>query len=159
VPEPGASPAYTLRPATGDDFPFLYDLHLAAMKDYVTRTWGWDDAVQREMFAASFQPANSQIITVNGLNVGVLAVKHRPDDWFLANIEIAPVAQGQGLGATIIRDLLAAAARDGLPARLQVLKVNPARRLYARLGFAITGETPTHYLMSATPRPPGREGG
>ena len=159
MPEPGASPAYSLRPATADDFPFLYDLHVATMRDYVTQTWGWDDAAQREMFAASFQPANSQIITINGLDIGVLAVEHRPDDWFLANFEIAPVAQGQGLGATIIRDLLATAARDGLPARFQVLKVNPARRLYERLGFAITGETPTHYLMSATPIVHTGEGG
>jgi ribosomal protein S18 acetylase RimI-like enzyme len=159
VPEPGAPPAYSLRPATADDFPFLYDLHVAAMKDYVAQTWGWDDAVQQEMFAAGFQPASSQIIVVNGRAVGVLAVECRPTDWFLVNIEIAPAAQGQGLGAAILRDLLATAARDGLPVRLQVLKVNPARRLYARLGFAITGETPTHYLMSATPRPPGREGG
>jgi ribosomal protein S18 acetylase RimI-like enzyme len=30
---------------------------------------------------------------------------------------------------------------------LQVLKVNPARRLYERLGFRVTGETPTHFLM------------
>jgi ribosomal protein S18 acetylase RimI-like enzyme len=159
VPDLGASPAYTLRPATAEDFPFLYDLHVATMKDYVAQTWGWDEAAQREMFAARFHPARSQVIVANGRDVGVLAVEHRPDDWFLANFEIAPVAQGQGLGATIIRDLLATAARDGLPARLQVLKVNPARRLYERLGFAITGETPTHYLMSTALRLPSQEGG
>jgi hypothetical protein len=34
-----------------------------------------------------------------------------------------------------------------LPVKLRVLKVNPARRLYERLGFIHKGETPTHYLM------------
>src|SRR5207248_4890163 len=34
---------------------------------------------------------------------------------------------------------------------LQVLKVNPARSLYKRLGFLTTGQTATHYLMRATP--------
>ena len=34
-----------------------------------------------------------------------------------------------------------------MPVELQVLKVNPARRLYGRLGFQVTGETETHYLM------------
>jgi hypothetical protein len=28
-----------------------------------------------------------------------------------------------------------------------VLKVNPAKRLYERLGLAVIGETDTHYLM------------
>ena len=34
---------------------------------------------------------------------------------------------------------------------ITVLKVNPARRLYERLGFAIVGETETHYLMRWRP--------
>jgi ribosomal protein S18 acetylase RimI-like enzyme len=157
VPEPGAPPPYSLRPATADDYPFLYDLHVAAMKDYVARTWGWDDAFQRKMFADKFRPEGSQVVVAGGRDVGV--VERRPDAWFIANIEIAPAAQGRGLGAAIVLDLLATAARDGLPVRLQVLKVNPARRLYERLGFAITGETPTHYLMGTAPIAPEREGG
>jgi hypothetical protein len=31
---------------------------------------------------------------------------------------------------------------------LQVLKVNPARRLYERLGFCETGADDTHYQMA-----------
>ncbi len=34
-----------------------------------------------------------------------------------------------------------------LPVRLQVIKGNPARNLYERLGFTVTGETDTHLLM------------
>jgi len=30
---------------------------------------------------------------------------------------------------------------------LQVLKVNPARKLHRRLGFMVVKETPTHYVM------------
>lgn len=159
MPEPGAIPAYSLRPATADDYAFLYTLRVAAMKEYVAQTWGWDGAAQRERFAANFHPAGHQIIVAAGRDVGVLFVERRPADWFLGSIEIAPEAQRRGLGAAIIRDILATAAREGLPVRLQVLKVNPARRLYERLGFAIIGETPTHYLMRATPGVLAREGG
>ena len=35
----------------------------------------------------------------------------------------------------------------GLPVRLRVFRVNPASRLYERLGFVATGETDTHVLM------------
>lgn len=161
MPEPRVSPAYSLRPATADDFAFLYDLHVAAMKDYVARTWGWEDGAQKARFRATFDArlVAGQIVVVDGRDVGLLEVERRADQIFIANIAITPAVQGRGLGAAIIRDILAAAARDGLPVRLQVLRVNPARRLYERLGFVATGETATHYLLAAAPGAPDRERG
>lgn len=47
----------------------------------------------------------------------------------------------------MVGDLAAEARAAGLPLRLQVLKVNPAMRLYARLGLRIVGETATHLRM------------
>jgi hypothetical protein len=40
-------------------------------------------------------------------------------------------------------------ARAAVPTVLQVLKVNPARQLYERLGFRRVGETATHFKMQA----------
>jgi predicted phosphodiesterase len=40
-------------------------------------------------------------------------------------------------------------ARQGVAVTLQVLKMNPARRLYERLGFCIVGETGMKYRMKA----------
>ncbi|MBW2281099.1 MAG: hypothetical protein JRG76_01380 [Deltaproteobacteria bacterium] len=51
----------------------------------------------------------------------------------------------------MVRDVLARASRRDLPVRLRVLRVNPARELYARLGFAQTGESATHYELEAPP--------
>ncbi len=149
MPETRPAPAYTLRPATAEDYPFLYDLHVATMKCYVAQTWGWDDAVQQAMFRDNFTPERTRIVMVDGRAVGVFATERRPAEWFVWAIAIEPKIQGRGLGAALLRDQLATAARDGLPTRLQVLLVNPARQLYERLGFAIVGETPTHYLMLA----------
>jgi ribosomal protein S18 acetylase RimI-like enzyme len=81
--------------------------------------------------------------------VGVLQVKRTEAEVVLQNIRIAPAWQRRGLGTAIIQDILGEARYDGLPVALRVLKVNPARRLYERLGFAVTGETPTHYKMRA----------
>ncbi len=150
--DPGATLAYTLRPATGADFAFLYDLHVACLREYVAQTWGWDEAVQRELFATNFAPARSQVVGVADEPIGALAVERHADAWFVANLAIAPAWQGRGLGAALLRDILATAAREGLPTRLRVLRVNPARRLYERLGFVIVGETPTHYLMERASR-------
>jgi ribosomal protein S18 acetylase RimI-like enzyme len=75
-------------------------------------------------------------------------VTYRADDVFLAAIEIDPAYQRQGIGAALIRDIIANAGALRLPVRLQVLKVNErARALYQRLGFVETGETKTHFLM------------
>lgn len=144
-------PKYTLRQATDADYEFLYRLHVAAMKDLVARVWGWDDARQEQFFADHFDPAPSRIIVVDGEDAGVVAVVWGEADAFLASIEILPEYQGRGLGTAIIRHIIAAAEARGLPVRLRVLKINPARRLYERLGFVITGETETHSLMARLP--------
>ena len=69
----------------------------------------------------------------------------------LANIRVAPEYQGQGIGTRLIGEMLREAHQQGLPVTLRVLKVNPARRLYERLGFVVVGETQTHHLMACSP--------
>lgn len=64
---------------------------------------------------------------------------------------IDPTRQGRGLGTEIVRNLLAEAAAARVPVELQVLKVNPARRLYERLGFTVFAEATIHYRMRADP--------
>jgi ribosomal protein S18 acetylase RimI-like enzyme/8-oxo-dGTP pyrophosphatase MutT (NUDIX family) len=136
---------YRMRPATAADYTFLYNLKVACLKAYVAATWGWNEAFQQAHFAAQFDPHQSQIITVDGQDAGQLQVEYRPDVIFLAGLYILPGYQGRGLGTAVIRDLLTEAGRR--PVALQVLKVNPAGRLYQRLGFRVTGETDTHYQM------------
>lgn len=141
---------YTLRQATKADFAFLYHLHRATMKDYVAQTWGWDETVQAAMFKDRFDPERSYIVVVDGRDMGVLSMERRIDTLFLGNLQILPEEQGHGLGTAIINTILAQAYDEGISVSLQVLKVNPARHLYERLGFVVSGETATHYLMSST---------
>lgn len=139
--------SFSFRPATADDYAFLYALHVAAMKEYVARTWGWDDAWQEQFFAEHFDPAAVSMIVVDGAVIGAIAVEWQTNAAFISSIEILPDYQGRGIGAAVIRGVIAEADARGLPVALRVLKINPAQRLYARLGFQRTGETPTHYLM------------
>lgn len=111
MPDLALAPAYTLRPATADDYDFLYDLHVACLKEYVAATWGWDEAVQRAIFRERFAPERSNIVTVDGRAVGVIAVERRAAEWFVGNIAVAPRLQGRGLGAALLRAVLADAAR------------------------------------------------
>jgi len=143
---------YTLRQATNNDYDFLYTLNKTTLKDFVFQTWGrWEEEWQSARFRANFDTSDYQIIVVDGNDVGEIILVEREADLHIASIEILPEYQGQGIGTAIIKDILARAARAGLPVRLQVLKVNPARRLYERLGFAVIGETEIHYLMCRQP--------
>ena len=138
---------YTLRPTQPEDTAFLFALHRSAMRVYVDRTWGWDDDAQKARFADYFPAAERKIIVVDGVDVGTLVIERRPGAVFVANIEIVSAFQGRGIGARILTDIISRAQDDGMSIELQVLKVNPARRLYERLGFQVAGETETHYLM------------
>ena len=142
---------YTLRQATEADYAFLFHLHQASMKDYVTQTWGWDEVVQQTRFRERFEPAHVQIVVVDDRDVGALSVKQEPNTLVLANLQLLPDAQKQGLGTAIIRTLLWQARPLRVSVSLQVLKVNPALKLYERLCFTVIGETATHYLMRTAP--------
>ena len=135
------------RQAQENDANFLYALHVATMKEYVDKTWGWEDAFQEAVFRERYVPAEVQIITWNGKDIGMISVEEKKEDVFLRTIEIHPLYQRQGLGTSIIQQIVADAASRKKSVFLRVLKVNPAQRLYERLGFRIVEETPTHYMM------------
>lgn len=135
------------RPATRDDLEFLWDLHILTLLEYVALTWGWDRTWQRENFLKRFDPASLEILEARGIPMGVLGVRYAEDHLYLREIQIHPDWQGRGIGAAMVADIVAHAAARRLPVRLQVLKVNPARRLYERCGFCLRGETETHFLM------------
>ncbi len=139
---------YALRLAMVADAAFVYHLHRSSMQEYVAQTWGeWNEEFQARMFTQWFEPAQFQIVVVDGQDVGIVSVERRPLELFLGTIEILPAFQRRGVGAAVIKSVLAQAQAEAVPVALQVLKVNPARQLYERLGFHVVGETTTHYLM------------
>ena len=59
------------------------------VKNTFEQTWGWDDATQRRMFTDRFDERPRQVIEVDGKRVGVVEVDDRPDELYLAVIELA----------------------------------------------------------------------
>jgi ribosomal protein S18 acetylase RimI-like enzyme len=142
-----------LRPANPDDYNFVFRVHCAAMRPSVEQIYGWDEDWQARYFLEHFHPAERQIIRYCGTDVGYISIEEQETSFFLTSIAILPAHQGRGIGTILIRKLQQKARTKGVPVTLQVLKGNPARALYERLGFKVTGETDTHYLMrwSITP--------
>ena len=135
------------RPGHADDLAFLWQLHVLTMQDYAAKTWGWDHVWQEERFRENFDPRSFEILEIGGHAVGTLSVAEEVDHVFLRLIELLPEWQNRGLGSQLVADVVIRACQKKQPARLQVLKVNPARGLYERCGFVVTGETETHLLM------------
>jgi GNAT superfamily N-acetyltransferase len=140
--------AVDLRPATWSDYSFAFRVHCAAMRPSVEPIFGWDERFQARYFRLHFNPAQRQIIRFAGVDVGIFSVEEQEESLFLALIAILPRYQQLGIGTTLIRGLQREARERGFPVTLRVLKSNHrARALYKRLGFALTGETDTHYQM------------
>ena len=137
----------TRRPATDADLDLLYSILRAALGPYVEQTWGmWDDAAQRKRFDQVTRAADHDIIELDGLPIGCLCLK-TDTEVHLIRLFILPEFQNHGFGTRILREVTALADEQRLPIRLRVLRVNPARRLYERHGFAVVEENETHYTM------------
>lgn len=150
----------TLRPALKSDYDFLYSLHCLVLKEYIMQTWSWDESWQRNYFDEHFTPEDREIIQWEDRPIGVLCVQERDAETFLANIALLPDFQRRGIGESLIRQVQRQAFSAGKPVTLHVLRVNPARRLYERLGFRVIRETPERFYMQADPphRLPEKDG-
>jgi len=127
---------------------FVFQVKKAALGKYIERTWGWDEAFQRDFHVREYDPTRTEIISWQGTDVGWLEVNSASDNIRLTGIYILPEYQSRGIGSAMIREVMREAAATQLPVTLEVLKVNPrAQTLYEKLGFVVTGETETHRLM------------
>ena len=139
--------AIELRVAKSEDYDFLYALHCTTMRDYIEATWGWDEVWQQNHFKQHFQPEANQIIVLNAHEIGRVEVDYNEDGVHIGNIQILPNNQSRGVGSRVILHIIQEAQRQEHPVTLQVLKVNPARRFYERLGFVVEGEDDAHFKM------------
>lgn len=138
--------AYSLRLAETGDADALYEIHKLAMRALVEQVYGtWDDSVQRPMHDEWMRTSDVQVIESGADVVGALHVRWERDHAYLGRIELTPRAQRQGLGTSVLTDLLSRAATRQLEVRLEVWDVNPAVRLYKRLGF-VTGRADGHKI-------------
>jgi ribosomal protein S18 acetylase RimI-like enzyme len=142
----------SLRSATISDIDALFAIHRAAMRGYIEQAYGpWDEAWQDRYFRDHFDTSVRRVVELDGDAIGFIDVIPRDGDVFISELVLAPAWHNRGVGTELLRGAMATAAEAHVPARLQVLLVNPARGLYERLGFVVYGVTETHYLMEWRP--------
>jgi GNAT superfamily N-acetyltransferase len=148
---PPTAPSWTLRPAGAADLDFLVALRLATMAPQFARQ-GIVHSAEEHRLRAEYRLDAAQIIEHAGRPIGLLKLLRADDTWEVRQLQIAPGFQGRGLGGAVLRRVIAEADAQRAPLTLGVLKLNPARRLYARLGFAICGESDDSFAMRRAAR-------
>lgn len=147
----------SLRRSLPDDGDFLFRLYASTRVEEI-RGFGWP-AVQQEAFLrmqfnaqqqwydATYSTAENQIIEKDHEAIGRMIVLREHQTWQLIDISLLPEHRGQGIGGELIRALIKECGESGAVLKLQVLKTNPAQRLYTRLGFIKTGEDQIYTRM------------
>lgn len=146
------SVSVSLRPADAADCEFAYQVACKAIRPYAEQTFGlWDESRVRQMLAGNIGAGITRIVVAGAEPAGFLCVDEREDHIRLDQLFLLPEHQRRGIGTGLVRGVLARAGELQLPVRLRVLRVNPAKRLYERLGFAVSAEEPERFHMQWTP--------
>jgi len=147
----------TLRPETAEDEPFLYELY-ATTRDYEMVHIPWDDLqkqaflrqqceAQLKHYRKHYVGAEFQIIELAGKRIGRIYVYRSPNEVCLMDIALLREHRGLGIGTELTSEVLRQAQAEGRVVTLHVEHMNPARRLYERLGFRLIEDKGIYWKM------------
>ena len=142
------NPLFSMRPATLADKAFADDLLFMTMHEYVEATWPNNRHAHQQYYKLnSFDPMNTRILLMDNRDIGRLSTTKRADCIFIDELHILPEYQGLRIGTSAIEAVIQEAREAGLPVKLMVLTVNPAYRLYLRMGFRVIAEEDHRFHM------------
>jgi ribosomal protein S18 acetylase RimI-like enzyme len=155
-----------LRPIDEADFPFLRQVYASTRAEEMALL-NRDDKekedflrlqfdAQHQFYQAQFPNAAFDIIEMDGRPLGRLYVDRRENEIRLIDIAILPQYQRQRIGGTLVRSLLQEATESARRVSIHVAKLNPALRLYERLGFVDVQDDGVYRLMVWSPPPDRR---
>ncbi|MBK9051532.1 MAG: GNAT family N-acetyltransferase [Chloroflexi bacterium] len=153
-----------LRPITESDLPFLLEVYAAARSDELAQV-PWSDDEKRAFLTSQFnaqhhhyqtyyQTASFDIIVQNGQPIGRFYVDRWPNEIRIVDIALLPNYRQQGIGASLLTQILNEGQTSQKTVSIHVEKYNPAYRLYTRLGFNKIGETGVYDLLAWNPTSP-----
>ena len=145
------------RRITEIDLPFLARVYAATRAEELAAT-GWSGEHKAAFLQAQFEaqhahyqryyPNADWLMTMRaGEEIGRLYIERWPTQHRIVDIAFLPEHRGKGFGNALLRDLMDEAAGAGKDVSIHVEKVNPAMRLYRRLGFATEEDKGVYDLM------------
>jgi ribosomal protein S18 acetylase RimI-like enzyme len=151
----------SLREATPADKAFLIDVYASTRAEELALVaWSQDQRqafvkfqfdAQHSYYHEQFPQANFQVILNQGEPVGRLYVL-RQEDWIkILDIAVLPHYRGQGIGTTLVQELLAEAADTGKGVQIWIERLNTSLSLFQRLGFSEIKEDGFNCLLECRP--------
>jgi ribosomal protein S18 acetylase RimI-like enzyme len=118
----------------------------------------WDETVkdafiemqfttQQRHYTRAYPDASFQVIVVDGEAAGRLSVARSPKEIHVIDIALLPAFRGRGVGTALMENVLAEASASGAAVTAHVLRDNPARRWYLRLGFAFVEDRDPYLFL------------
>lgn len=149
-----------LRDACAEDLKFLFSLYCDVRGPEVD-AWDWPSSqrdaflrmqfeAQRQSYLAAYPGSTHHIVSSGGVPIGRRLVAATPDGMRLVDIALLASYRNRGIGTRLIQQLTDQSAAGGGALSLQVLRGNPALRLYQRMGFRETSADAMYITMQWT---------
>lgn len=130
--------------ATESDRPYLLRLRKKTMVNHLSTAGKFlSDEEHNERLNHEF--GSSFLVTANGNLIGFVKVLSTSAQLEIIQVQVEPRHQNKGYGTGIIQKVLAIG--QGKKVKLSVLKANPAKELYIRLGFEVIREDEYEFYM------------
>ena len=153
-----------LRDALPSDRAFLLALYTSTRADEFAHL-GWPVETERAFMKMQFEAqrgdyerrhpgARCQVVELRRCPVGRLWLAEDARSLTVLDISLVAELRGQGIGGECLRRVLRRADAARRDVELQVVRGNPARRLYERLGFRAVGEGDVRVAMVRRPGSP-----
>jgi GNAT superfamily N-acetyltransferase len=153
--------AISFRPATAEDYDFQRLLYHDARAEEMTHFpfdaeqkiafLDWQFSLQHTHYQQHYPGCEWNVIEQDGRPVGRLIVDRWRDQIRIVDIALLSECRGAGIGTKLLRDILDEGRASGLPVTIHVEAMNPAMRLYQRLGFVQIDTSGAYNLMRWTP--------
>ena len=150
-----------LRAVEMGDEDFLFSVYASTRIDEMARVdWNAEQQetflrmqfnAQSQFYIESYPGAEFQVITLNDQPIGRLYVHRRADEIRIMDIALLPEFRGQGIGSTLLQNILEQGKNLNLPVTIHVEQFNPAIRLYQRMGFQPKEDKGVYLLMEWSP--------
>jgi ribosomal protein S18 acetylase RimI-like enzyme len=151
---------FTLRPATAADTEFACAVYASTRAEELAVT-DWSAAQKAEFcrmqfiaqdahYREHYPTAQFSVIERNGTPIGRLYVDRWAKEIRIMDIALLPAHRGAGIGSELLRELQEEARAAGKALTIHVERMNPALRLYERLGFCVKEDKGVYLLMEWT---------
>jgi ribosomal protein S18 acetylase RimI-like enzyme len=143
----------TLRPSGPRDRELLYRVYASTRAEELANVPWHDDAkdgflraqfdAQDRWWREHYAGALFDVVLVDGEPAGRLYVYANEDEIRIVDIALLPEHRGRGIGSALLAGVLA----DGRRVTIHVERMNPALRLYERLGFELAEDRGVYLFL------------